>query len=169
MLADDDLEFYFSVDHFITFCANQNFTIAQPSLTHDSYYSFEITRHHPGLIYRTTNFVEEMCPVFEASHFRRVIGKCDQCISAWGLGVYWAVALQEGQLAAVVDAFQMRHYRPIAPEQGGGKFYQFLESIGINHWAELKRILAEMNMTEYRIMPKAFFYKQDLITIPPGQ
>jgi hypothetical protein len=161
--VDDDLEFQFSADDFINFCAGQKFSVAQPALTADSFFTFQITRHHPGMLFRITNYVETMCPLFEASHLKSVINIFDRSISSYGLDIYWSSRMAPGQQAAIVDAFQMRHTRPITD---AGKFYQYLEATGINRWAELQDMLRFMNMQEYRIFPLSMCYINDIITMP---
>ena len=162
--VDDDVEFLFSVDEFIAFCKNTNAVIAQASLTYDSYFTFSTTRHHPGLIFRTTNYVETMCPLFRVDHLKKVIGVFDKSISSYGLDIYWSVAMEQGQFALITDCFQMRHTRPISDD---GSFYKYLDSIGVNRWEDLKNMMGLLNINEFKIVPLAFGYTGDLI-ISPG-
>jgi len=161
--VDDDVEFLFSVDEFIKFCKDRNATIAQASLTHDSYYSFATTRHHPSLIYRITNYVETMCPLFKAEHLKKVIGVFDKSISSYGLDIYWSVAMEPGQIAIITDYFQMRHTRPISNE---GNFYKYLASIGVNRWEDLRNMMALLGITEFRIVSTSFALAGDVIVSP---
>jgi hypothetical protein len=163
LFVDDDILFGFRVDDFLAFCEDQKFAVAQPALTSDSYYTFEITRHHPGMVYRTTTFVETMCPLFAAAHLRRVIHTFDRCISSYGLDIFWSVAVPDGETAAIIDCFQMRHTRPIT---NGGAFYKYLESIGVDRWAELRDMLVSLGLTHYPIVPKHCHFKPDAIAIP---
>lgn len=121
MFVDDDILFRFPADDFFAFCEAQQFAVAQPALSSDSYYTFEITRHHPGMVYRTTTYVETMCPLFAAPHLRRVIHTFDRCISGYGLDLFWSATVPDGEAAAIADCFQMRHTRPIT---AGGGFLQ---------------------------------------------
>ncbi len=161
--VDDDIEFLFSIDEFIAFCKKINAVIAQPSLTYDSYFTFSTTRHHPGLIFRTTNYVETMCPLFMATHLKKVIGAFDKSISSYGLDIYWSVSMEPEQFALITDCFQMRHTRPISDD---GNFYKYLESIGVNRWEDLKNIMNILNISEFKIVPLAFGYTGDVIVSP---
>jgi hypothetical protein len=161
--VDDDVEFLFSVDDFIAFCKQINAAVAQASLTYDSYFTFSTTRHHPGLVFRTTNYVETMCPLFKAAHLKKVLGMFDKSISSYGLDIYWSVAIEPGQVALITDCFQMRHLRPISDD---GNFYRYLESIGVNRWDDLKNIMDLLNITEFKIVPTAFGYTGDKIVSP---
>ncbi len=163
MFADDDLLFMFAVDDFIGFCANHGFAVAQPSLTANSHYTYAMTRNHPGLVYRTVNYVETMCPVFAAWHLRRVIDTFGRSISGYGLDIYWSAILAKGQNAAIVDRFQMRHTRPVSPD---GRFYRYLESIGVDRWSELAGMLALLGLTEYRVAPVVSHYQPQILRVP---
>jgi hypothetical protein len=160
--VDDDLEFEFSVDEFVAFCERETLSLAQPCLTADSFHTFRITLHHPGLLYRVTTYVETMCPVFEASHLASVIDVFDRSLSTYGLDVFWSRALRPDQRAAILDCFQMRHTRPITNE---GKFYQYLASIGVNRWQELRDMMLWMGLKEYSIRVTAFITLDDVIAI----
>jgi len=163
MFVDEDLRFLFAVDEFFGFCARHGFAVAQPSLTADSYYTYQMTRNHPGLVYRTVNYVETMCPAFAAAHLRRVIDTFGRSISGYGLDIYWSATLANGQTAAILDLFQMRHTRPVSPD---GAFYRYLNSIGVDRWAELGGMLALLGLTEYRVMPLVSHYQQQILRVP---
>jgi hypothetical protein len=163
LFVDDDILFLFPVDDFLAFCEAQKFAVAQPALSADSYYTFEITRHHPGMVFRTTTYVETMCPLLAAPHLRRVIHTFDRSISGYGLDIFWSATVPDGEAAAITDCFQMRHTRPIT---NGGAFYKYLESIGVDRWAELRDMLVSLGLTSYPIVPKHCHVKPDCISIP---
>ncbi len=163
MFADEDLRFMFAVDDFFGFCARHGFGLAQPSLTADSYYTYQMTRNHPGLVFRTVNYVETMCPVFAAGHLRRVIDTFGRSISGYGLDIYWSATLPKGQNAAIIDLFQMRHTCPVSPD---GPFYRYLESIGVDRWAELGGMLALLGLNEYRVAPLVSHYQPQILRVP---
>jgi hypothetical protein len=146
----------------MAFCEREKLSLAQPSLTADSFFTFRITLHHPGVQYRVTTYVETMCPVFEASHLASVIDVFDRSISTYGLDVFWSRALRPDQRAAILDCFQMRHGRPITND---GKFYQYLASIGVNRWHELRDMMLWMGLKEYSIRVTSFITLDDVIAI----
>ncbi len=162
-LIDDDLEFQFSVRAFIDFIQTENFALAQPSLTADSFCAFRISKHHPGLSYRTCNFVEVMAPLFRRDFLVAVIDTFDRSVSTWGIDILWGTKLSALWTAAIVDQFQMRHSRPTNDRN---PFYQHLKSIGIDHWTELRNIMESLNIDAYRIRPEKFVYLIETIEKP---
>ncbi|PPQ37928.1 hypothetical protein SAMN06265338_10367 [Rhodoblastus acidophilus] len=146
MIADDDLEFRFSLDDFFAFCGAQGFDLAQASLTRDSHVSFALTWNHPGHSFRRTNFVEVMAPCFSRRYFGKMLHSFTYSISSWGLDVYWGHHLGDEYVAAIVDAFEMRHTHPFDPN---GEFYNYLRAIGVDHNRELQAILAHLGIARY--------------------
>jgi hypothetical protein len=146
LVADEDLDFRFSLDDFFTFCSVQGFDLAQASLTRDSYVSFALTRHNPGLSFRITNFVEVMAPCFSRRYFSKMLHSFNYSISGWGLDVYWGHHLGNEYVAAIVDDFQMRHCHPFEPN---GDFYLYLRSIGIDNHQELQAMLGRLGLNRY--------------------
>jgi len=164
IFVDGDLELLFDPGEFFSFCLDQNFAIAQASLTEDSYYSFHITRHNPSLLYRTTNYVETMAPLFSKRLLREVWPFFDKSISTWGLDILWSVMLPTGWTAAIVDQFQMRHAKPV--DIINGPFYRYIRSLGIDCQAEVRSIMNELGIREYEIKSDQFVYLTDKIPYP---
>lgn len=154
MFVDEDVKFKFRLSEFFSFCLENNFSLAQPSLTSDSHASFFITLHHPSLIYRTTNFVEVMAPLFSQTFLKQVINEFDWSISTWGLDIYWGHLLESEGVAAIVDRFQMTHTKP--KDETNGSFYQYLRSRNIDPRIEMKNIFERLGISEYSVADKNF-------------
>lgn len=156
MFVDEDITFNFQLDDFFSLCHENGFSLAQPSLTSGSHVSFPITLNHPALIYRTTNFVEVMAPLFSREFLNKVINEFDLSISTWGLDIYWGHILESGGVAAVVDRFQMTHSKP--KDDTNGAFYKYLRSRNIDPSVEIKNVFERLGIADYVITPKRFVY-----------
>jgi len=67
MVWDDDLDIHnFNIDLFIKICKAFKIEIAQPALGYNSYFTHAVTlkSSNPNVVFRITDFVEIMCPVF---------------------------------------------------------------------------------------------------------
>ncbi|MGX5831015.1 hypothetical protein [Mesorhizobium sp. 43Arga] len=153
---DDDVEILFDPDEFFKLCEEYFLDIAQPSLTSDSSCVIPLTRHHPGLILRTTNWVEVMAPFFRRDFLREMLHSFDLSISGWGLDIYWGHHLKERWRAGIVDNFLIRHANECKPESG--PFYDYLKGIGIDPSGEMKSILTLIDTNPYVVRPIQFIY-----------
>jgi hypothetical protein len=89
-----------------------NFALCQPSVSHDSYLTWDITRHVPNSIVRESNFVEVGCPLFTQSFLKEVIWTFDINYSSWGLDYLW-VSLSGNNKLGIIDLVQVQHRKPI--------------------------------------------------------
>lgn len=122
MMLDDDLvPVGCSVtDIFETFMQT-GLRIGQPALSTNSYWSHEVVLRNPRFVWRRTNFVEVMCPIFTRQAMREYICLFNATISGFGLDNYWSSKEWESRGGvAVLDATPMRHMRPVR----GGIAYQ---------------------------------------------
>jgi hypothetical protein len=154
---DDDIEFLFNPDDFFALCQKYSLDLAQPALTPDCAEAIGLTRQHPGLVLRTTNWVEVMAPFFRRDFLREMLHSFDMTISGWGLDIYWGHNLGERWTAGIVDEFLMRHTNPSDPATGA--FYRYLRSIGVNPWDDLKRILEKIETNPYVVRPIRFVFR----------
>lgn len=154
MFLDDDLELLFNLDDFFRICSESRLDMAQPSVTTDSVASFPITRHHPSLYLRTTNWVEIMGPYLARDFLCEMMHSFSLSISGWGLDIYWGHHLGDKWRAGIVDVCQMRHLKEI--DLQGGAFYVYLKSLGVEPFAEMRNILQMLGRTDYVIESKAF-------------
>lgn len=121
MLPDDDLAFSSEqANEFFDICDSYDFAIAQPGLDYKSYFSHKITLKRHGLLYRTTNYVETMCPCFRIDALERVLPSFLETKSGWGIDLTWFGKLNGmTDRMAVVDKISITHTRPV-----GGALYQ---------------------------------------------
>jgi hypothetical protein len=113
---DDDIDIDdFMYTNFIEIMDRNNLEIAQPALSHKSYYSHAITLHDKRYrIGRYTDFVEVMAPVFRNDawlKFRNMVSEND---NPWGWG-YDLLAKSYCRYAnmGIVDCETVTHTRPL--------------------------------------------------------
>jgi hypothetical protein len=138
---DDDVEILFNPDAFFAFCREYSLHLAQPALTPDCTGAMGLTRQHPGLKLRTTNWVEVMAPFMVRDFLKEMLHSFD-------LGQRWT--------AGIVDDFLMRHTIP--SDHDTGAFYKYLKSIGVDPYDEMKTILNRMGINAYVAKPIRFVY-----------
>jgi len=149
---DDDIELHFDPSAFLEYCGEKRFSLAQAALSPPSDGAWRITYLHPGFEYRLTNFVEVMAPFFSKDFLLTVVESFDMSISTYGLDVFWGSQLEEHQSAAIVDRFVMSHLK--RRDLGGGAYYAYLQSMGIDCFAEMKQVLDRLGIDSYPIRLK---------------
>ena len=113
--ADDDvLMDQKSWSSFFDLVRQRNAALAQPALTHDSFWSHIITLRNANFVWRETTFIEAMVPCFRADVLERLLPTFGLSKSGWGYGLefVWAKRLDYKDII-VVDATPMRHTRPV--------------------------------------------------------
>lgn len=112
-LPDDDLSTNSeNINKFFDIINYESFDLAQPALTHNSYYSHALLLQVKGLIYRETNFVEVMAPCFSQKAFQQCWQAFSENKSGWGLDVFWPTLLQNSKIG-VIDQTPVFHTRPV--------------------------------------------------------
>ena len=166
LFLDDDLDLLFELDEFFKFCETSGLHLAQASLSNapDSFFTWHITRNHPGLIMRTTNFVEVMAPFFAREFLKEMLHSFDLSISSLGLDVYWGHHLGEKYNAAIIDQFQMKHKKPI--DAVSGPWYSYLRSVGIDAYEEMRKIFDKIGRDSYDMHPMQIVYNVEQIRRP---
>ncbi len=117
----------------------------QPSLTIDSYFTYAMTLRNPLFRLRFTDFVEMMCPFFEASALCSALPLFEMGFET-GIDLAWvSPEMIRNQQAAVLDAVSVRHTRPVGVtklEQGFDEsegydvqVNAFLKSVGIPYFS----------------------------------
>lgn len=99
------------------------FSLAQPSLTPDSYFSHSTVLRDADYIVRYTNFVEVMGPIFSQPALQLLHPTFAQSRIGWGLDYLWPHLLErdnQGHRMGLIDAVPVVHTRPV----GGGDIYQ---------------------------------------------
>lgn len=115
-LADDDLLITSqAIDEFFACCRELDLTVAQPALTPDSHYTWDITRQRPELAARITDFVEIMGPCFRGDVFRLFSDTFTENSAGFGYEFLWYhLARQHGiDRFGIIDRTPMRHWRAI--------------------------------------------------------
>lgn len=136
MLLDDDLEITYSkLNEFFEYCRSNEFLLAQPSLSPDSYYSHEEMLNKANSGWRYEYMVEVMCPYFSREALRKVLPSFNLSYSTWGLDHIWPVLLNTR--AVIVDEVMIKH---TSPHRTDGPFYQYMDSIGISPELELRKL-----------------------------
>jgi Protein of unknown function (DUF707) len=156
LFLDDDIEVLFPPDSFFEFCRRNELALAQPALTPDCTDAIGLTRHHPGLKFRTTNWVEVMAPMLSRAFLREMLHSFDLSISGWGIDLYWGHHLGTHWRAGIVDDFLMRH--TVRSDHSDGAFYKYLHALGIDPYTEMKTILTNIGIKEYYARPTSFVY-----------
>ena len=118
-LPDDDLSSdVANINQFLQIAAQERFDLAQPGLTHNSYWSFLITRQVKGLRYRVSNFVEVMAPLFSRSAFAVCVDTSAENKSGFGLDFLWRTLLK-GRKIGIIDQTPVFHTRPVGSAGNG--------------------------------------------------
>ena len=160
LFLDDDLELQFDPDQFFAVCQEYNLDLAQPALSPECN-GFPITKQHPGLKLRTTNWVEVMAPYMKRDFLKEMAHSFDLSISGWGLDIYWGFHLGAQRTAAVLDEFVMKHTKEIDVADGG--FYKYLRSIGISPYVEKRNIFSKLELKEYVVHPIKFVWYNQVL------
>lgn len=105
-LSLDEIERMFSI------AQDYNLNICQPSLTHDSYYSFDLVLNDPKKFMRYTNYVEIMCPLFKTDALKKILWTFTITYSGWAQDFLWARDLNYKRLA-IIDDIQAKHTKPV--------------------------------------------------------
>lgn len=110
-------------------CAARDLKIAQPALTHDSYFSYAGVLQQPEFELRHTTFVEMMAPVFRADLLQEVRPLFDLGFES-GIDLIWCnQCFETAEDFAVVDACPVRHTNPVGAQMarngfGEGRIYE---------------------------------------------
>lgn len=117
-LIDDDISTCRrDLEKCFTIGREKKLKIWQPSLTWDSYFSHACTLSNSTFSLRYVNFVEMMCPFFEADYLRRALPLFDLGYET-GIDLIWTRLMREPWLkAAVVDAVSVRHTREVGVQK----------------------------------------------------
>jgi hypothetical protein len=139
--------FYFPDDDIIctTNCINKlfnyfnntDFQLAQPSLTKNSSYSWEICKN-AGISDRKTSHVEVMCPIMTKDTVQKLIHTFDLNKSSWGLDLLWSELLQYKNIG-IIDAVKVHHSKKV----GSGLLYTKLKN---SPHADMNEIIKKYNI-----------------------
>lgn len=131
---DDDM-----IENFLKAASEYGFDLCQPSLSHQSNSSWNITLNVNTCNARITNFVEIMCPLFTRDALKEVIDYFDICYSGWGLDFLWAKKLEKYKLG-IIDKVIIHHPKPISS-------HNWELPSGLTSEEELQRIIESENIS----------------------
>jgi hypothetical protein len=141
LLMDDDLITSMrDIDRFLEIVADKNLDLAQPSLTHDSYFSWPVFKTVSKSMIRPVNGVEIMSPILSRRALRVVKHLFSQTVSGWGICLALGKIVRDsiGTVPAVVDKCAMKHTKPV--DTSAGSCYKFLQKVGISARVELRHM-----------------------------
>lgn len=95
--------------------------LAQPALTHDSYFSWSHLLQRDDFLVRYVAFVEVMVPIFSRAALSRCLPTFNENRSGWGLDWVWPSLCSDGdpRNVGLIDATPVKHTRPV-----GGELYK---------------------------------------------
>jgi hypothetical protein len=139
-LVDDDIEAAPEVvNALFTYARTQDFDLAQPALSLDSYYSHRLTLHCAGFAHRHTNFVELMAPLLSRHLLKSALQLFTNTRSGHGMDWMWQrLARDPRQGVAIIDAVTVRHSRPLRQHLAAR-----LSAAGISAASERERLVRD--------------------------
>lgn len=143
---DDDLDCSCEeISRMFAICHEYSLDMAQPSLTPNSYFTYQSTLHNAPFRLRYMYFVEMMAPCFSRETLWELLPTFAEKdnLSGWGVDHVWAQLVRRRQgRAAVIDAAQIWHTRPL-----GGANYNVFQGTGKTAWDELNAILSKYGIS----------------------
>jgi hypothetical protein len=101
-------------NRFFDIVREYNLTVAQMSLTLESYFSHGIVLQIPKFKLRYSNFVESMACCVKTSYFRELLVMFDHYSTGWGVDMVWAMTMKNPNFkSAIIDAVAVTHTRPM--------------------------------------------------------
>ncbi len=116
-IIDDDIRMKISdINQMLGIAEANQLDAFQPSLTHDSYHSFQFNLHQPGVELLPVPWVEIMCPFYRKQLFDACYPLCEHNISSYGIDKY-AIPFYQQLLnmkrTAVIHAVQITHLKAV--------------------------------------------------------
>lgn len=144
LFLDDDVETSVEDLNQLFECCHRNaLDLAQMTLTPQSSSNWsELFDRSDQTGPRTVSAVEIMMPAMSRKALSALAPTFGKSVSGFGLDLTWGhIVRQFGGRIAVIDGIAATHARPV--DQGGGAYYAYLRSHGINAKAELWSLLKE--------------------------
>lgn len=140
---DDDLMTDSSgIDALFAAARRYEFDVCQPALTPYSFASHRITLQRTDCLYRITNFVEIMAPMFSARALHELGATFSENSSGWGLEWLWdALCKKNGFKQGIIDEAPVFHTRPVGAAGHGG---------ADSTVAEMNALLQKYGLTRHR-------------------
>ncbi|MPR12562.1 DUF707 domain-containing protein [Microvirga tunisiensis] len=140
MLPDDDVIMSADdINRVFEIVVEHDLTIAQPSLSLDSYISYPILLQSKQFRLRYTNFIESMACCIKSSYLRQILPIFERHFTGWGTDLIWALLMKDPTFcAAVIDEVSMKHTRPLYT----GPLYSAFSEHKIDPSIEVSNILS---------------------------
>ncbi len=115
LICDDDVRFVVGgLANFIGIARAGNFMLAQPTHTHDSFYTFHFTCGHPLMLARSTLFVEIGPMVLVHPEFRNRVFPMDKDLGmGWAEAIHWHKRIKPHERFGMIDGVQIQHVSPV--------------------------------------------------------
>ena len=111
-------------------------TLAQPSLTLDSHYSYLAYLNCRSFALRYCDCIEIMAPCAHASVLRKFLPLIKNSPSGWGLDAVWTRLTSDNRCkSAILDQWRVQHTRPL-----GNALYTAMAQDGRSAWDDLKQL-----------------------------
>lgn len=145
LLPDDDLLMSAGdIDRVFAIMREHDLTVAQPSLTIDSFIDYAIFLHCPQFKLRYTNYLEGMACCFKASYLRELLPLFERYVSGWGISHVWTLLMPDpAYRAAIIDEVPMTHTR----KHHSGPLYRQFAARGVDPYAEMRQLMASYSNT----------------------
>jgi hypothetical protein len=111
VLDDDVMLPQHFLDRYLRLASQYKFALSQPARTFDSYIDHSFTMQMPGLVARSTRFVE-IGPVFciDRDAFELILPFDATSPMGWGLDFVWPVRIEKsGKRMGIIDALPVSH------------------------------------------------------------
>lgn len=150
-LPDDDLDISpESIRDLFAAMRRHRLAVAQPALSHDSWFTFLQLLRCKSFELRWIDGIELMAPCFSIHVLEIVRPIFSQTSSGYGLDSLWCrLEPDNRKRSAVIDAIEMRHTRSV----GGGQLYENMKARGLDPYTEMDRLLGRFDVepTQFRV------------------
>lgn len=148
-LPDDDIQAdSASIAEMFRLMAVHDLALAQPALTHDSYFSILLCLQSPSFRLRYADVIEIMVPCLRRDLLRIALPLFRDTRSGFGLDFIWTRLLPDNtRKAAILDCVTVRHTRPV-----GGELHGTMAKSGESARDEMKRMMRRFHIRQPRYM-----------------
>jgi hypothetical protein len=165
-LPDDDIDADSAAVATLFRCMKQyDLALAQPALTHDSYFSYLIFLQCPSFEVRYANAIEVMVPCLRRDILAIVLPLFRDTKSGFGLDFVWTRLLPDNKWkSAILDCVTVRHTRPV-----GGELHKSMAKTGGSARAEQRTMLKRLGLRRPKMMAYAGKARDGRILQSPWQ
>ena len=139
-LPDDDLRTTTEdIERIFQLARLHQLDVCQPTLSHESYYSYLETLTIPGFELRYSNMVEIMAPCLSAALLRQFLPMMAGSMSGFGFDMVWGrIHPSSARRCAMLDQVQVTHTRPV-----GSALRPVMTQAKQDPWREQDAVLKE--------------------------